>query len=146
MPRLFTLQEAEELLPAVERWLRTAVDSKKALSELDEKLNALLVKINVLGGIQVDVGRAAEVKRDKEQALEQLKRALHDIETAGVLVKDLDMGLIDFPTLLEEQEVYLCWKLGEPHIGFWHQTDEGFAGRKTIDNDFRARHKGGRPH
>jgi hypothetical protein len=52
-------------------------------------------------------------------------------------VKDLDTGLVDFPTLFRGQEVYLCWKLGEASIEFWHSVDEGFRGRKAIDRDFR---------
>jgi len=146
MARLFTLQEAEELLPRVERWLRDAIESKKNLSEADSGLNALLVKINMVGGLRVDLGRVAELKSGKERSLETLKQALGEIETNGVLVKDLDIGLIDFPTLLDEQEVYLCWKLGESHIGWWHHTSEGYAGRKAIDRDFLERHQGGRPH
>ena len=146
MSRLFTLQEAEELLPAVERWLRSAIDSKKSASELEDQMNALLVRINIYGGVQIDVTQIAKIKSSKEQVLDQLNRSLGEMETSGVVVKDLDVGLIDFPTLLDDQEVYLCWKLGEPHIGFWHHTSEGFAGRKSIDRDFLDRHKGGRPH
>ncbi|MBI3698147.1 MAG: DUF2203 domain-containing protein [Acidobacteria bacterium] len=146
MPRLFTLQEAEELLPTVERSLRTAIESKKSASQFDEQVNLQLVRINMSGGVQLDLNRFAEMKAGKEHALEQLKKALDEIETAGVLVKDLDIGLVDFPTLLDGQEVYLCWKLGESHIGFWHHTGEGFQGRKQIDRDFLERHQGGRPH
>ena len=146
MSRLFTLQEAEELLPGVERSLRAAIESKKSATQLDEQVNQQLVRINMSGGVQLDLNRFAEMKAGKEHALEQLKKALAEIETAGVLVKDLDIGLIDFPTLLDGQEVYLCWKLGESHIGFWHHTSEGFRGRKQIDRDFLDRHQGGRPH
>ena len=146
MPRLFTLREAEELLPSVERWLRSAIDCRKAVSQADEQLNALLVRINLAGGIQVDLHQVGTMKSTKEEALAALKAALEEIENCGVLVKDLDIGLIDFPTLLDDTEVYLCWKLGEPSIGFWHHTTEGYAGRKTIDREFLDRHKGGRPH
>ena len=146
MPRLFTLQEAEELLPTVERWLRSAIDNRQSATQFDQQMNALLVRINIQGGIQVNPEKVAEMKSGKEQSLERLKQALGEIENSGVLVKDLDIGLIDFPTLLDGTEVYLCWKLGEPHIGFWHHTSEGFTGRKSIDKDFIERHKGGKPH
>ena len=144
MSRLFTIYEAEALLPDVERWLRNAIESKKAAFQMDEQMNALLVRINLHGGIQMNLGRAAELKSGKEQSLERLKKALTEIEESGCVVKDLDIGLIDFPTLLDGTEVYLCWKLGETEIGFWHGTDEGFAGRKSIDSDFIGRHRGGK--
>jgi hypothetical protein len=143
LARLFTLQEAEELLPEVERWLRAAIECKKNLSALDDQMRALLERVNVSGGVQVDVEAAARMKSGRQQAIEQ---SLADIGQTGVLVKDLDIGLIDFPTLLDGSEVYLCWKLGEPHIGFWHHTTEGYKERKSIDRDFIDRHKGGRPH
>src|SRR5712692_10114719 len=145
MSRLFTLPEAEELLPNMERLLRTAIDSRKSAAENEDKMNAYLVRINLHGGVQLDINRVADIKLGKEQSMERLKQALTEIENSGVLVKDLDVGLIDFPTLLDGAEVYLCWKLGEPHIGFWHNTTEGFAGRKSIDEDFLKHHKGGRP-
>jgi hypothetical protein len=56
------------------------------------------------------------------------------IQEAGVVVKDLDVGLVDFPSMLEGEEIYLCWKLGEEHIAFWHGIDEGFTGRKPLDD------------
>ncbi len=146
MARLFTLQEAEALLPAVERWLRSAIDSKNDASRLETEINALLLRVNLLGGVQIDISAAAQMKSGRQQALERLKQALTEIEEAGVLVKDLDIGLIDFPTLLDDDEVYLCWKLGEPRIGFWHGTTEGYQGRKPVDDDFLKRHKGGRLH
>jgi hypothetical protein len=62
----------------------------------------------------------------------------------GVLVKDLDTGLVDFPTLFRGVEVYLCWKLGENGIEFWHGVEEGFRGRKSIDQDFLDHHEGDR--
>ena len=146
MGRLFTLHEAEELLPSVERWLRSALENRQSAQSFEEQFHALLLRIHVAGGVQVDVGRVVEIKTGKEQCQERLQQALAEIENSGVLVKDLDVGLIDFPTLLEDQEVYLCWKLGEPSIAFWHHTTEGFAGRRSIDRDFLDRHKGGRTH
>lgn len=146
MSRLFTLQEAEELLPTMEQFLRNAIDSRKGAADLEQQMTALLTRIHLHGGLYVNLEKAAEIKSGKEQMIERLKQALSEIENRGVLVKDLDIGLIDFPTLLDDTEVHLCWKLGEPHIGFWHHTSEGFAGRKSIDRDFLERHKGNKPH
>ena len=60
----------------------------------------------------------------------------------GAQIKDLDIGLIDFPTMYRGREVLLCWKLGEERIAFWHGTDEGFKGRKAINDEFREQHRG----
>jgi hypothetical protein len=71
-----------------------------------------------------------------------LRRALEQAQETGGLVKDLDTGLVDFPTMYRGVEVCLCWKLGEGAIGYWHGVDEGFRGRKPIDQDFRDQHRG----
>ena len=65
-----------------------------------------------------------------------LKQAIEKVHEFGCVVKDLDIGLIDFPTLFQGEEVYLCWKLGEAGIRFWHGVNEGFRGRKPIDAGF----------
>jgi hypothetical protein len=61
---------------------------------------------------------------------------MDQIEDSGCIVKDLDVGLVDFPALLGEEQVLLCWKLGEPRIEYWHRNEEGFGGRKPIDGEF----------
>jgi hypothetical protein len=64
------------------------------------------------------------------------------IEEMGVVVKDLDVGLVDFPTLFRGEEVYLCWRMDEDDIDHWHGVNEGFAGRKPIDQHFVENHRG----
>jgi hypothetical protein len=85
------------------------------------------------------------LKNRRESSALRLKDVLEKIQEFGCLVKDLDIGLIDFPTLLNGEEVYLCWKLGESGIQFWHGVQEGFRGRKAIDHEFIAQHQGERP-
>ncbi len=63
----------------------------------------------------------------------EIVRLIHRIESFGCIVKDIDLGLLDFPSRREEAEVYLCWKAGEPEVAFWHARDEGFAQRRPID-------------
>jgi hypothetical protein len=113
---------------------------------MEEQWNGVLTQISILGGMQPNVSDLAEIKSGKERGVAELRKNLEQIARNGVLVKDLEIGLIDFPTLFDGREVYLCWKLGEPNIGFWHDTTEGFAGRKSIDQDFLARHSGDKPH
>ncbi|MBI3666987.1 MAG: DUF2203 domain-containing protein [Acidobacteria bacterium] len=143
MSRLFTLHEAEELLPTVGRCLRSAVDNRKNASDLEGEITTWLSRISTSGGVVVDATKFAEMKAGRERAVERLKQALEEIEKSGCLVKDLDIGLVDFPTMFDGEEVYLCWKLGEPNIGFWHHTSEGYKGRKSIDQEFLNRHRGG---
>ena len=75
----------------------------------------------------------ARRKAEREKAIPRVKDALAEIDATGVQVKDLDTGLLDFPCKVEGLIVLLCWKLGESGITHWHDTSEGFAGRKPID-------------
>ncbi len=63
---------------------------------------------------------------------EQLRTLVHQVQDQGVIVKDMGIGLLDFPSLRDGREVYLCWKYGEEQIDFWHDVDAGFMGRQPI--------------
>jgi hypothetical protein len=65
---------------------------------------------------------------------EKFDALIHEIQSSGVLIKDINLGLLDFPALRSGQEVYLCWKYGEGEIAFWHEIEAGFAGRRPIDS------------
>ena len=67
------------------------------------------------------------------RSFERLDDLLHQIQAAGAQVKDIDLGLLDFPAWREDREVCLCWKYGEGEIAYWHEIDAGFAGRQSID-------------
>jgi len=90
----------------------------------------------------VDRASAIDARARRDSAATQLRESMDAIHQLGCVVKDLDVGLADFPTLYRGREVFLCWKLGETAIGFWHGEDEGFAGRKPIDRDFLEHHGG----
>ena|SRR5438045_2664003 len=142
MPRYFTLAQAERALPSIERALRDAIIFRSEHQKAEEEFRGFTQNIMMMGGTQVDHGRINAIKSRKEQSLVSLRRKFEEIQETGVLVKDLDAGLIDFPTLYKDQEVYLCWRFGESAIEFWHGVDEGFRGRKKIDDEFRANHQG----
>jgi len=142
MPRYFTLREARAALPAVSRDIRDAVQARARYQEADQSLQALGQRILMRGGIMVDTRQAEAWKSQRESGAQTLKATLGRIEEMGVLVKDLDVGLIDFPTLYRGQEVYLCYRMDESDIDFWHGTQEGFAGRKLIDGEFLSHHTG----
>jgi hypothetical protein len=142
MPKRFTLDEATQLLPEVERLLRDAIDARESYQEAEAALQSMKERIMLMGGVMVDREQALAIKSRRERAAAALRAAIEGVQGLGCLVKDLDTGLVDFPTLFRGEEVYLCWKLGESGIDFWHGVDEGFRGRKPIDQDFLDHHEG----
>lgn len=145
MPRFFTLQQAEKLLPEVASAIREAISLKAEYQQAQGEWQSFSQRVSVMGGVRVDRAQLSERKNHREKAARDLQQAIQQVHQFGCLVKDLDIGLIDFPTLLQGQEVYLCWKLGEPGIQFWHGVDEGFRGRKPIDAIFLEHHRGELP-
>jgi hypothetical protein len=143
MPRYFTLEEAQDLLPAVEEWLRAAVEARGRMAEAEGGMMDLRRHVIAMGGVRPDPSKALLLKAKRDSAAEEIERGLEAIEGLGVQVKDLGTGLIDFPTLYRGREVLLCFRLGETGIGFWHETDGGFRGRRAIDRDFIDHHEGG---
>jgi hypothetical protein len=131
--RTFTLQEAQSLLPVLESLLRTAIDGKKLIEKVDSELQELAHRVFLRGGVLVNIVQMARRKAEREKAIQRVKDAIAEIDSIGVQVKDLDIGLLDFPCEVEGRTVLLCWKLGEKGITHWHSVSEGFAGRKPID-------------
>jgi hypothetical protein len=131
--RTFTLDEALTLLPILESLLRAAIGGKKVMEDVEAEMQALSHRIFLNGGTHVDVVAVARRKAERAKAEQRAKDAIAEIDSIGVQVKDLDIGLLDFPCEVEGRIVLLCWKMGEQSITHWHGTDEGFAGRKPID-------------
>lgn len=144
MPRFFTHAQAERALPGVENALREFLRFREEHQKADGEFRAFTQNIMMMGGTQVDHSRINTIQTRKNQSLAGLKRKFEEIQESGVLIKDPDAGLIDFPTLYKDQEVYLCWRFGESAIEFWHGLEEGFRGRKRIDEEFLANHRGDR--
>src|SRR6266550_3144927 len=131
--RTFTLQEAQNLLPVLESLLRTAMDGKKLIEAVDNELQELAHRVLMSGGLLVNVVQMARRKAEREKAIRRVKDTLAEINAIGVQVKDIEIGLLDFPCKVEGRIVLLCWKLGEQSITHWHTSSEGFAGRKPVD-------------
>ena len=131
--RTFTLEEAQTLLPVLESLLRTAIDGKKLIESVDAELQELAHRVFLRGGILVNIVHMARRKAEREKAIQRVKDAIAEIDATGVQVKDIDIGLLDFPCEVDGRTVLLCWKLGEKSITHWHGVTEGFAGRKPID-------------
>jgi hypothetical protein len=131
--RTFTLEEAQTLVPVLESLLRTAITGKNVMEDVEGELQALGHRIFLNGGTHVDVVPLARRKAERAKAEQRAKDALAEIDSIGVQVKDLDIGLLDFPCEVDGRIVLLCWKMGETSITHWHSPEEGFAGRKPID-------------
>ncbi len=134
MERTFTLDEAQMLLPVLETLLKRAIEGKQRLEELAEESQALATRIMLSGGMLVDINVARARKDKEDRTLQNVKDAVAEIDSIGVQVKDLDIGLLDFPCIVDGETILLCWKLGEDRIGYWHNLTEGFKGRKPIDD------------
>jgi hypothetical protein len=120
------------------------MEIKGRYAEAEHAFQQFNHRILVAGGMLVNRDEVLTVRRRRDAAGRELRNTINEVQEFGCVVKDLDMGLLDFPTLFKGREVYLCWKLGEPSISYWHGVDEGFAGRKEIDQDFRDHHCGDR--
>jgi hypothetical protein len=131
--RTFSLDEAQTLLPILESLLRTAIDGKKLIESVDTELQELAHRVFLSGGLLVNVVHMARRKAEREKTIQRVKDAIAEIDATGVQVKDLDIGLLDFPCRVDGEIILLCWKLGETGITHWHGVSEGFAGRKPID-------------
>lgn len=126
------------MLPVLESLLRRSIESKTLIEEIDQEFNELSERIFLNGGMLVNVGVCAARKAQREKAIQSAKDTLSEINAIGVQVKDLDIGLLDFPCKVDGEIVLLCWKLGEPTITHWHNTEDGYAGRKPIDDRMRG--------
>jgi len=132
--KYFDRQEAEELLPAIGQFLEEARKQKQALDSITADISNASLRIMMLGGSLPPFAELNHKKAQREKIAEQLSRTVDEIQQTGCVVKDLDTGLVDFPSLRRGEKVYLCWKLGEERIGYWHGIEEGFAGRKPLDD------------
>ena len=137
--KTFTLEEAESLLPVLESLLRTSIEGKKVIESLEEEYTHLKSRVFLAGGLHVDIQAAARKRATYDKTVQQVKDAVAEIHSIGVQVKDLDIGLLDFPCEVEGEIVLLCWKYGEKGISFYHGLEDGFAGRKPIDDRIRNR-------
>jgi hypothetical protein len=142
MSRRFTLAEAHRLVPRLERLMRDAVARKDEYEKAERTIQSFTERVMMMGGMNVDREQAQQARQRRDSARDGLRESIEQVQKLGCVVKDLDIGLVDFPTRFRGVDVYLCWRMGEPEIEFWHGMDEGFRGRKAIDQDFRDNHEG----
>jgi hypothetical protein len=125
MPRYFTLSEANETLEIIRPWM----DEIQAI-----RLKILAHQPEAWPAIEKSAGNGGNrALSDLVQDFEKLDALVHRIQETGAILKDINMGLLDFPALREGREVYLCWQYGEGEIAYWHEVEAGYAGRQSID-------------
>ncbi|MCI0415173.1 DUF2203 domain-containing protein [bacterium] len=128
--RLFTAEEADNLIPSLELIVSNIQEHRKTALILGKELEAIQARIQ--SGENVVASELMNKRTELEFIIEIIQEGMNQIEELGGQLKDLDMGLVDFPAIIEEEEVLLCWKFGEKSIGFYHGWTDGYAGRKPL--------------
>lgn len=124
--RIFTLSEANALIPELEGLWTTIKDGKKILVQTRSEVEKATAKASLGGGTHMGVQYI--------KGLQDINGSLQAIQQLGVIVKDVEMGLCDFPHMLHDRLVFLCWKSGEDRIRWWHDIESGYANRQPIDD------------
>jgi len=137
--KTFTLEEAQALLPLLESLLKRALEGKRAAEEVETRLGELGRRIYLSGGMRVDVAAVSKERTEMEGHLQRVRESVAEIDSIGVQVKDMETGLLDFPCKIDDEVVLLCWRMGESAIEHWHSIEDGFKGRKPLDERFRRR-------
>ena len=132
--RYFTPEEANALLADVRTVAERLVAHRREMAVMASRRARDVQRIAGNGG-DFDPQEPRTLEEEFEREGEALAQCIERLERLGVLVKDLDRGLVDFPALHDGKEVLLCWQVGEPEIAYWHGLDEGFAGRKALPFD-----------
>jgi hypothetical protein len=131
--RLFTTQEANDALPLVRPVVERLVRRRRELQSVERRLEVVRASVSGNGG-SLDPQRVTDLNEDAARLTGELAGLVEEIHALGIQVKDLDLGLIDFPAAHPRsgETVCLCWQLGEEEVAHWHGQDEGFAGRKPL--------------
>ena len=130
--RHFTPEEANALLEQVRPVAESLVAHRRAFTVAAARRARLTQRISGNGG-DFDPQEPSELDEQLQREAEAVAGAVEELQALGVLVKDLDRGLVDFPALRDGEEVLLCWQVGEDEVAYWHGLEEGFAGRKPLD-------------
>lgn len=137
--KTFTIDEAQSLLPLLESLLKRASEGKRAAQEIESELTELGRRIYLAGGMRVNLAETGRKRTEMEAHLQRVQESIAEIDSIGVQVKDVEAGLLDFPCRVDDQVVLLCWRMGETSIEHWHTIEDGFQGRKPVDERFRRR-------
>ena len=134
MPKLYTLEEANAMLPRLTALLQEMQARGVQLAQIGSQQGVIRRKIT--GNGHHTEREDAELKKAEKPIEEAIRSALGLLAEWSIELKDLQRGLIDFPAMREGRVVYLCWELGEPEIAYWHETTTGYTGRQPVDDRF----------
>ncbi|HEU5221475.1 MAG TPA: DUF2203 domain-containing protein [Candidatus Nitrosotalea sp.] len=123
----FTLEQANKMLPSVIEKFNTVLDAKVQVARVQSDFEN---NPKYMASFKDFIIK----KQELNSAITKFYKSIEDLEATGVSVKSIDQGLLDFPSLMFNEEIWLCWKQGETEIKFWHGKDEGFNGRKPIES------------
>ena len=129
--RYFTLDEANQQVPWLEAHLQSIASVRAEMARLRRELEGIVRKGRTNGHSGVDQ-EVADKRREIDAVADRLAQLLQEVHDSGIILRDPERGLVDFPALWEGHEVYLCWVLGESQVQFWHEVDAGFTGRQPL--------------
>jgi hypothetical protein len=132
--RVFTPEEANDALAEVRPLAERMVQARRSLAAAARRQRELVIRIAGNGG-DLSPGEVRDAAAAVEREVATIAECVAALEAAGVQVKDMDEGLVDFPARHAGRDILLCWKVGEPAVSYWHGLDEGFAGRKPLPFD-----------
>jgi hypothetical protein len=135
--RYFTREEAERLIPRLQDIMRRVMDIQAETARLRTELDAAQRAVTLKGGVRLDQEFWRSRKLRLARGTAELRSRVGEILGLGGVPKDLGLGLVDFPALLEDREINLCWRFGEQRIRFWHGLDEGYGSRKPLPDTSR---------
>ncbi len=122
----FTLKEANEMLPSTIKKFKNILNMKNEVLRIQTELES---NPRYMSSFKDYVTK----KQELNSAISSFYKSIEDLESTGVVIKSIDKGLLDFPSIRFNEEVWLCWKSSETEIKFWHGKDEGFNGRKPVE-------------
>lgn len=134
-PKIVTLEEAQALLSTVKPLVEQLQGLQRSIVQTNQQLNDLVGKLSVGNGYPIVTlkEQAKNVTAHQLDLLEAFQSALKRLEETGCLLKDVSAGLVDFYSMREGEPVFLCWKLGEERIRFWHTVDSGYDSRQPLE-------------
>ena len=130
-PRVFTPDDANAALSELRPLVEAMVEGKRALDYAQERRDDIAQSIAGNGG-GIPPAELGALEAAVEEAAKTLAGTIGEIQAMGVLVKDLDTGLVDFPGQRAGEDILLCWQLGEDEVAFWHGLEDGYAGRQPL--------------
>ena len=129
---LFTVEEANKTAAEIRPRLERLVMKKREFDRLEQRMGILLVATSGAAPDNPDTRELRSLEEKRRRLGESIGRGVQELHAKGVLLKDLDRGLVDFYSLMGDRLIFLCWLVSEPEVSHWHSLEDGFAGRQQI--------------